>query len=67
MSNSPLTKYLRKHGTVRPLEPEEPTREYSGAVVIPCLAESESLPLTLQSLSRCDSASLQKTMIVAVI
>lgn len=67
MSNSLLTKYLRKHASLRTLKPELPEYSYSGAVVIPCLAESENLPLTLASLSKCSPDSLRETMVLVVV
>jgi hypothetical protein len=59
-----LTKYLQKHGDIRPVEPHVPAQTYDGAVVIPCLAESESLPRTLNSLAACDAKNVMILLVV---
>ncbi len=63
-TNAQLSRYLQKHGDVHILEPRVPEKIYDGAVVIPCLAESISLPLTLDSLAACDPADIMVLIVV---
>jgi glycosyltransferase involved in cell wall biosynthesis len=63
-TNAQLTRYLQKHGDVHILEPRVPEKIYDGGVVIPCLAESTSLPLTLNSLADCASDNIMVLIVV---
>ncbi|MCK4981706.1 MAG: glycosyltransferase family 2 protein, partial [Victivallaceae bacterium] len=58
-------KYLKRSET-RTLEPFAPRDQFSGAVVIPALAEYDFLPETLSSLAKCKPAS-NSTIVVIII
>lgn len=60
--------YLHKRAVSEPwrIEPE-PGRLFPAAVVIPALAESSNLPLTLHSLSRNPRELLARTLILVVV
>ena len=58
-------KYLNR-SEIRNLEPCAPEVQFSGAVVIPALAEYDFLPETLSSLAKCKPAS-NSTIVVIII
>lgn len=59
--------YLAKKGKIAGLQPKIPTQKYRCAVVIPSLAESESLPRTLKTLAANSELMLEDTIIIVVI
>ncbi len=59
-----VSKYLEKHGKALPLPL---ARKFRYAVVIPAMAESESLPHTLQSLAANSELMLEDTLTLVVI
>lgn len=63
-----ISTYLHKRGASRQWRINEtPSRRFSGAVVIPSLAESSNLPLTLDSLSRNPPELLENFIILVVV
>lgn len=61
-----ITRYLEKHGKPMPL-PIPPGRTFRYAVVIPAMAESESLPDTLRSLAANSGLMLEDTLTLVVV
>jgi hypothetical protein len=67
-SSTSLTRYLRKRAVAGPWQISgTDRRDFSAAVVIPVLAEAETLPQTLQSLATSPSEFLDRTLILAVV
>ncbi len=65
---SHITAYRSKRGAGEPWAINEvPTLTFSGAIVIPSLAEAANLPQTLESLSRNPADLLDRFMILAVV
>ncbi len=66
---NPLKTYLQKRAVIKPLSGRfDRIRRYRRAVVIPALAEAQSLPATLQSLEASTPAGiLDDTLIVIVV
>lgn len=63
-----IASYLRTRAVATPWEIEgQPTGSYTGAVVIPCLAEFANLPQTLYSLSRNPAQLLARHLILVVV
>lgn len=63
-----ITSYLNKRGVGDPWKiGAPPLSSFSGAVVIPSLAEAANLPLTLESLSRNPADLLGRFMILVVV
>jgi hypothetical protein len=63
-----IASYLAKRAAGEPWNINEPpSRTYSGAVVIPSLAEAANLPQTLESLSRNPDHLLHDFLILAVV
>ncbi|MDD5600061.1 MAG: hypothetical protein PHV82_19100 [Victivallaceae bacterium] len=58
-------KYLQR-SEIRCLEPLVPRTEFSGAVVIPALAEYDFLPETLEVLAKCGPAGNSTAVVVVV-
>ncbi|MFA6716356.1 MAG: glycosyltransferase [Victivallaceae bacterium] len=58
-------KYLQR-SEIRCLEPSKPQTEFSGAVVIPALAEYDFLPETLEALVKCQPARNSTAVVVVV-
>jgi glycosyltransferase involved in cell wall biosynthesis len=65
MNKRVYEKYL-KRSEIRCLEPLVPRNEFSGAVVIPALAEYDFLPETLKTLAKCEPAR-NSTIVVVVV
>ena len=66
--NLPLKKYLGGRAVTSPWEIEgDYAGEFSAAVVIPALAERETLPVTLAGLNSNSSEYLQQTLVVVVV
>lgn len=65
---SNIVAYLNKQATLEPGRLNEaPSRSFSGAVVIPSLAEAANLPQTLESLSRNPADLLDLFLILIVV
>ncbi len=65
---SHVASYLTKRAAGDPWRINEvPSRTFSGAVVIPSLAEAANLPLTLESLSHNPSELLDRFMILIIV
>jgi hypothetical protein len=63
-----ITAYLNKRAAGEPWRINEaPSRSFSGAIVIPSLAEAVNLPQTLESLSRNPADLLNRFMILVVV
>lgn len=58
LKRNPIDARRRRHGPLEGLEL---------AVVIPALAESRTLPITLESLSRCNPEILRRTLVCCVV
>ncbi|HEY5672069.1 MAG TPA: hypothetical protein VIR78_00015 [Malonomonas sp.] len=68
MSSRQIEKYLRSRAILSPWQLAGASgRDFRAAVVIPALAELQSLPLTLASLATNSAESLLQTLIVVVI
>ncbi len=66
--NRQLQKYLKNRATLSPWQIDGTTRtDFSGAVVIPALAERENLPATLNSLCLNPPEYLAQTLVVIII
>ncbi|GFE62054.1 glycosyltransferase family 2 protein [Geobacter sp. AOG2] len=64
----PVAAYLRKRAVTVPWHVEgRPGGPFRGAVVIPCLAESRNLPLTLRSLAANPPELLSRFMVLVVV
>jgi len=65
---SNIAAYLNKRAAGVPWKiVEPPSRTFSGAIVIPALAEAANLPLTLESLSRNPAELLERFAILIVV
>src|SRR5450759_5216629 len=65
---SNISAYLNKRAAGKPWQINTPpARTFSGAVVIPSLAEAVNLPQTLESLSRNPADLLDRFMILVVV
>lgn len=66
--NRRLTAYLHQRAIGYPWSlPGEPGSGFSGAVVIPALAESEKLPATVESLSHNHPEIIRKFLVIVVV
>jgi hypothetical protein len=64
----PVAAYLRKRAVAAPWRiAGQPAGAFRGAVVIPSLAESRNLPLTLHSLAANPTASLSRFLLLVVV
>ncbi len=68
ISSTQLQKYLSTRGITAPWRIEGTTRDdFRAAIVIPALAEAESLPHTLASLAKNPVEHLQQSLLVVVV
>ncbi|HUH66734.1 MAG TPA: hypothetical protein VLZ07_09880, partial [Syntrophales bacterium] len=63
-----MKKYFNKKASIRPIKGSfDRSRTYRQAVVIPALAESDYLPLTIESLSQSEPAELLNDTLILVV
>ncbi len=66
--NKQLKKYLHSRAVTTPWEIEGTSRnDFAAVIIIPALAEAESLPQTLASLTSNPAEDLQQTLVVVVV